>query len=140
MRRDGFWDDTLRLIVESSNCPFAEGVWESGKVGIMEGGQGRLIQEVCDWDDSYEVLVFIPTGHFLNTYYQDCLNWEEGMARNDLIAIPNAPHRYILLQRLSELVSASNTLIASGFYDSYTSEQISHVLRRRRLAQEWPSL
>ena len=65
---------------------------------------------------------------------------EEVFAKDDLIAIPNAKEGYVLLQRLSDLVTASNSLLKGGFYDDYSMEQIAHVIRRRRLAEQWPRL
>ena len=116
--------------------PFHRG--NDGRGKIVKGGFQDLMREAKEWDDRFEVIVVIPDN--FKKYYQVCISIESELAKDDLIAIPNEKQHYILLQRLSDLVSASNSLIHSGFYDSYTSEQIQHVLRRRRLAEEWPRL
>lgn len=133
-----FLEDILDEIVNSSECPFAEETMAEGRVKIVKGGFQDLMREAKEWDDRFEVIVVIPDN--FKKYYQVCISIESELAKDDLIAIPNEKQHYILLQRLSDLVSASNSLIHSGFYDSYTSEQIQHVLRRRRLAEEWPRL
>ena len=133
-----FMEDILDEIVNSSECPFAEETMAEGRVKIVKGGFQDLMREAKEWDDRFEVIVVIPDN--FKKYYQVCISIESELAKDDLIAIPNEKQHYILLQRLSDLVSASNSLIHSGFYDSYTSEQIQHVLRRRRLAEEWPRL
>ena len=133
-----FLEDILDEIVNSSECPFAEETMAEGRVKIVKGGFQDLMREAKEWDARFEVIVVIPDN--FKKYYQVCISIESELAKDDLIAIPNEKQHYILLQRLSELVSASNSLINSGFYDSYTSEQIQHVLRRRRLAEEWPRL
>ena len=133
-----FLEDILDEIVNSSECPFAEETMAEGRVKIVKGGFQALMREAKEWDDRFEVIVVIPDN--FKKYYQVCISIESELAKDDLIAIPNEKQHYILLQRLSDLVSASNSLIHSGFYDSYTSEQIQHVLRRRRLAEEWPRL
>ena len=133
-----FLEEILEEIVESSECPFAEETMAEGRVKIVKGGFQDLMREVEEWDDRFEVIVIIPSN--FKKYYQVCISIESELAKDDLIAIPNEKQHYILLQRLSDLVTASNSLIHSGFYDSYTSEQIEHVLRRRRLAEEWPRL
>jgi hypothetical protein len=125
-------------IISTSDCPFAEETMADGRVKIVEGDRQTLMQEVAMWDDRYEVIVLIPVR--FRKYYDWCIALEPELAQVDLIAIANQKQGYILLQRLSDLVNASNTLVSSGFYDAYTSEQISHVLRRRRLAEEWPRL
>ena len=131
-----FLEDILDEIVNSSECPFAEETMAEGRVKIVKGGFQDLMREAKEWDDRFEVIVVIPDN--FKKYYQVCISIESELAKDDLIAIPNEKQHYILLQRLSDLVSASNSLIHSGFYDSYTSEQIQHVLRRRRVAEEWP--
>ena len=133
-----FLEDILDEIVNSSECPFAEETMAEGRVKIVKGGFQDLMREAKEWDDRFEVIVVIPDN--FKKYYQVCISIESELAKDDLIAIPNEKQHYILLQRLSDLVSASNSLIHSVFYDSYTSEQIQHVLRRRRLAEEWPRL
>ena len=133
-----FLEDILDEIVNSSECPFAEETMAEGRVKIVKGGFQDLMREAKEWDDRFEVIVVIPDN--FKKYYQVCISIESELAKDDLIAIPNEKQHYILLQRLSDLVSASTSLIHSGFYDSYTSEQIQHVLRRRRLAEEWPRL
>ena len=133
-----FLEDILDEIVNSSECPFAEETMAEGRVKIVKGGFQDLMREAKEWDDRFEVIVVIPDN--FKKYYQVCISIESELAKDDLIAIPNEKQHYILLQRLSDLVSASNSLIHSGFFDSYTSEQIQHVLRRRRLAEEWPRL
>ena len=133
-----FLEDILDEIVNSSECPFAEETMAEGRVKIVKGGFQDLMREAKEWDDRFEVIVVIPDN--FKKYYQVCISIESELAKDDLIAIPNEKQHYILLQRLSDLVSASHSLIHSGFYDSYTSEQIQHVLRRRRLAEEWPRL
>ena len=133
-----FLEYILDEIVNSSECPFAEETMAEGRVKIVKGGFQDLMREAKEWDDRFEVIVVIPDN--FKKYYQVCISIESELAKDDLIAIPNEKQHYILLQRLSDLVSASNSLIHSGFYDSYTSEQIQHVLRRRRLAEEWPRL
>ena len=133
-----FLEDILDEIVNSSECPFAEETMAEGRVKIVKGGFQDLMREAKEWDDRFEVIVVIPDN--FKKYYQVCISIESELAKDDLIAIPNEKQHYILLQRLSDLVSASNSLIHSGFYDSSTSEQIQHVLRRRRLAEEWPRL
>ena len=133
-----FLEDILDEIVNSSECPFAEETMAEGRVKIVKGGFQDLMREAKEWDDRFEVIVVIPDN--FKKYYQVCISIESELAKDDLIAIPNEKQHYILLQRLSDLVSASNSLIHSGFYDSYTSEQIKNVLRRRRLAEEWPRL
>ena len=133
-----FLEDILDEIVNSSECPFAEETMAEGRVKIVKGGFQDLMREAKEWDDRFEVIVVIPDN--FKKYYQVCISIESELAKDDLIAIPNEKQHYILLQRLSDLVSASNSQIHSGFYDSYTSEQIQHVLRRRRLAEEWPRL
>ena len=130
--------DALDDIVRNSNCPFATETLADGRAKIVEGDYRTLKAEVDNWNDDYEVVVILPKNW--TTYYKWCLSMEEVYAIVDLIAIPNAKEGYILLQRLSDLVEASNSLMKSGFYDDYTMEQISHVIRRRRLAQEWPRL
>ena len=133
-----FLEDILDEIVNSSECPFAEETMAEGRVKIVKGGFQDLMREAKEWNDRFEVIVVIPDN--FKKYYQVCISIESELAKDDLIAIPNEKQHYILLQRLSDLVSASHSLIHSGFYDSYTSEQIQHVLRRRRLAEEWPRL
>ena len=133
-----FLEEILEEIVESSECPFAEETMAEGRAKIVKGGFQDLMREAEEWDDRFEVIVIIPSN--FKKYYQVCISIESELAKDDLIAIPNEKQHYILLQRLSDLVTASNSLIHSGFYDSYTSEQIQHVLRRRRLAEEWPRL
>lgn len=134
----GFLEDALNEIVNTSDCPFATETLAGGRAKIVEGNYFTLMDEVEAWDDAYEVIVILPKNW--TTYYKWCISMEEVLARKDLIAIPNAKEGYVLLQRLSDLVDASNSLLRSGFYDDYTKEQISHVIRRRRLAEEWPRL
>ena len=134
----GFMSDALDDIVRNSNCPFATETLADGGAKIVEGDYRTLKAEVDNWNDEYEVVVILPKNW--TTYYKWCLSMEEVYAIVDLIAIPNSKEGYVLLQRLSDLVDASNSLMKSGFYDDYTMEQIAHVIRRRRLAQEWPRL
>ncbi len=134
----GFMSDALDDIVRNSNCPFATETLADGRAKIIEGNYNTLMTEVDNWNDEYEVIVILPKNW--TTYYKWCLSMEEVFAKDDLIAIPNAKEGYVLLQRLSDLVDASNSLMRSGFYDDYTMEQIAHVIRRRRLAEEWPRL
>ena len=134
----GFMSEALDEIVRDSNCPFATETLADGRAKIVEGNYHTLMAEVDNWNDQYEVIVILPKNW--TTYYKWCLSMEEVFAKDDLIAIPNAKQGYVLLQRLSDLVEASNSLLRSGFYDDYTMEQISHVIRRRRLADEWPRL
>lgn len=134
----GFLEDALKDIVDTSDCPFATETLADGRVKIVEGNYHTLMTEADNWNDQYEVIVILPKEW--TTYYKWCLSMEEVFAKDDLIAIPNAKEGYVLLQRLSDLVAASNSLLNGGFYDDYSMEQIAHVIRRRRLAEQWPRL
>lgn len=134
----GFLEDALKEIVDTSDCPFATETLADGRVKIVEGNYHTLMTEADNWNDQYEVIVILPKEW--TTYYKWCLSMEEVFAKDDLIAIPNAKEGYVLLQRLSDLVAASNSLLKGGFYDDYSMEQIAHVIRRRRLAEQWPRL
>ena len=134
----GFLEDALKDIVDTSDCPFATETLADGRVKIVEGNYHTLMTEADNWNDQYEVIVILPKEW--TTYYKWCLSMEEVFAKDDLIAIPNAKEGYVLLQRLSDLVAASNSLLKGGFYDDYSMEQIAHVIRRRRLAEQWPRL
>ena len=134
----GFLEDALKDIVDTSDCPFATETLADGRVKIVEGNYHTLMTEADNWNDQYEVIVILPKAW--TTYYKWCLSMEEVFAKDDLIAIPNAKEGYVLLQRLSDLVTASNSLFKGGFYDDYSMEQIAHVIRRRRLAEQWPRL
>ncbi len=134
----GFLEDALKDIVDTSDCPFATETLADGRVKIVEGNYHTLMTEADNWNDQYEVIVILPKEW--TTYYKWCLSMEEVFAKDDLIAIPNAKEGYVLLQRLSDLVTASNSLLKGGFYDDYSMEQIAHVIRRRRLAEQWPRL
>ena len=134
----GFLEDALKDIVDTSDCPFATETLADGRVKIVEGNYHTLMTEADNWNDQYEVIVILPKEW--TTYYNWCLSMEEVFAKDDLIAIPNAKEGYVLLQRLSDLVTASNSLLKGGFYDDYSMEQIAHVIRRRRLAEQWPRL
>lgn len=134
----GFLEDALKDIVDTSDCPFATETLADGRVKIVEGNYHTLMTEADNWNDQYEVIVILPEEW--TTYYKWCLSMEEVFAKDDLIAIPNAKEGYVLLQRLSDLVTASNSLLKGGFYDDYSMEQIAHVIRRRRLAEQWPRL
>jgi len=134
----GFLEDALKDIVDTSDCPFAIETLADGRVKIVEGNYHTLMTEADNWNDQYEVIVILPKEW--TTYYKWCLSMEEVFAKDDLIAIPNAKEGYVLLQRLSDLVAASNSLLNGGFYDDYSMEQIAHVIRRRRLAEQWPRL
>ena len=117
-------------LISDSNCPFAQEAIERGKVAIVRGNKTDIIRHVISWDDSLEVLVIIPSW---KNYYHWCIANEERFARDNLIAIPNQKEGYILLQRLTDLVEASDNLMKTGYYDNFTSEQFSHVLRRKEL-------
>ena len=136
----GYMEDALDEIVGTSDCPFATETLAEGRVRIVKGNAITILKEVDDWNDQYEVIVIIPKSWSGGNYYDWCLSMETELAKRDLIAIPNSKQGYILLQRLSDLVDASNSLLKSGFYDDYTREQISHVIRRRGLSEQWPRL
>ena len=129
---------TMKEEIRHPNCPFAEDAWEDDRVRVMDGGKRATILQLNMWDDSVDVVVVTPVEWV--GWYDWCLLSESHWAEYDLIAIPNARDGYILLQRLSTLVEASEGLMASGYYDDYTKEQFDHVMRRRGLSRQWPSL
>ena len=59
---------------------------------------------------------------------------EKTFSKKDLIAIPNGKDKYILIQRLKELVLASDKLEEeTDYYKNYSKQQYKHVQRRREL-------
>ena len=116
-----------------NSCPFSKKAYESDKVLEVVGGRKDMHKYIDDWDDTYQVIVFKPKFTFLG-WYSYCINMEKWFSKTDIIAIPNGKEKYILIQRLEELVDASNYLLVhSDYYSKYTPSQMKHVERRRSL-------
>ena len=95
--------------IHSSNCPFAEIAFKNNEVKIIHGGPKEIIQKVNNWDDKIKVVVVIPVFGWFR-WFSWCLDMEKTFSKKDLIAIPNGKDKYILIQRLKELVLASDKL------------------------------
>ena len=120
--------------MQENKCPFSKSAYDRGKVLEVTGNKKDLLNYIKNWSDEYEVIVFKPRLFFF--FYSYCLRIEKRLSKLDLIAIPNAKEKYILIQRLNELVEASNELLKTDYYDNYTRSQMKHVKRRRSLIKQ----
>ena len=117
--------------MQENKCPFSKSAYDRGKVLEVLGNKKDFLKYIENWSDEYEVIVFKPKFFFF--FYSYCLRIEKNLSELDLIAIPNVKEKYILIQRLNELVDASNELFKTDYYNHYTRSQMKHVIRRRSL-------
>ena len=116
-----------------NSCPFSKAAYENDRVLEVVGGKKDLQRFVDNWDDKYQVIVLKPKFSFFG-WYSYCIKMERCFSKSDLIAIPNAKDKYILIQRLQELVNASNYLLENtDYYLNCNKSQMADLERRRSL-------
>jgi len=118
----------VKQVISSSGCPFAE----NAKTTEAGGNSKSLERIIMNWDDAFDVVIFKPSFYW-TTYYNYCIHNELTFSSFNLIAIPNEKVGYILIQKLDELIEASEKLEAEGYYKNYTEKQWEHIKRRRGL-------
>ena len=118
-----------------NSCPFSKAAYENDRVLEVVGGKKDLQRFVDNWDNTYQVIVFKPKFSFFG-WFSYCIKMERCFSKSDLIAIPNGKEKYILIQRLQELVNASNYLLENtDYYSNCNKSQMDDLERRRDLIE-----
>ena len=114
----------------AGNCPYAE----ASKHIIIKRATKTVVSTYIEfWDDTFDVVVFKPSMMWLG-FYEYCMRLMPSLAKLDLILIPNAQERFILLQRLSHLLDASNHLMkTTNYYDKLSDDELTMLEYRRTL-------
>ena len=117
----------------AEGCPFAANSLKDGLIGGPKKATAKtILAAAITWNDEYEVIIFKPL-FIWKSFYRWCIEKEKFLSELDLIAIPNEPKQFILLQRLSTLVKAGEELMSKGYYEKYTEKQMEDYERRRKL-------
>tara|TARA_R100000700_G_C3173463_1_gene147986 strand:- start:906 stop:1280 length:375 start_codon:yes stop_codon:yes gene_type:complete len=113
----------------ADKCPFAK----DSKTKIVRGiSKKDMLGLIHNWDGSYDVMVIIPKWSWFG-FYNWCIDSMEWMSELDLTAVPDAQNKIILLQKLSELVEASDYLLENTDY--YNESDLDFVRYRKELVK-----
>ena len=112
----------------SERCPYAKGARTKT---IERASKSDILREIEEWDDSFDVIVLRPKWSWLG-YYSWCMRSMGWMSESDLTAVPDSKNGFILLQRLSHLVEASDELMESTDYYTKASKSDMRIVRYRK--------
>lgn len=114
----------------AGDCPYAEG----SKHIVIESATKTIVSTYIEfWDDTFDVVVFRPSIMWFG-FYEYCMRLMPSLAKLDLTLIPNAKGRFILLQRLSHLLDASEHLMrTTNYYDRLSDDDFTMLEYRRGL-------
>ena len=114
----------------ASRCPFAENAKSKIITGVSKKEMKKHIKE---WNDEFEVIVMIPNKTWFG-FYNWCIKSMLWMSKKDLIAVPDSQNNFILLQRLSHLVEASDDLMKNtDYYEKLGQNDLNMVHYRKSL-------
>ena len=112
----------------SQKCPFAKGARTKT---IEKASKFDMLREIEEWDDSFDVIVIRPKWSWLG-YYSWCMRSMRWMSKSDLTAVPDSKNGFILLQRLSHLVEASDELMENTDYYAKASKSDMRIVSYRK--------
>tara|TARA_R100000963_G_scaffold30616_1_gene21888 strand:- start:55 stop:435 length:381 start_codon:yes stop_codon:yes gene_type:complete len=114
-------------------CPYAKGAKTKT---IENASKVDMLREVYSWDDSFDVIVFLPKWSWFN-YYSWCMRSMRWMSKIDMTVVPDSKNGFILLQRLSHLVEASDELMnTTDYYAKASKSDMRAVMYRKKLARD----
>ena len=112
----------------AERCPYAQGARTKT---IERASKSDMLREIEDWDDSFDVVVLRPKWSWFG-YHSWCISSMGWMSDSDLTAVPDSKNGFILLQRLSHLVEASDDLMENSDYYAKASKSDMRIVRYRK--------
>ncbi len=134
-------------------CPYSKQAWVNQKVELhcCHGSDmtSRLIEFIQDWNNAFEVVILAadPTTVPVGCLQAQVRQLSSQLAQADLLALVDHPdnpatsldhvntsngkYALVLVQRLSDLQSASRKLAQTGYYDHWSDNDMNTLVHWR---------
>ena len=136
-------------------CPYAFDAWVNNRVKITFGGQDQTIKSFDYLDDDRTDLVIVVVSDWDHDKIESwCDNQNKLLVEQDLVLMPFVPgsgegtgqpeeemvdweplveeeYAMVFIQRLSDVVAASENLEEAGYYKNCTAEFLKYIKDRR---------
>jgi hypothetical protein len=136
-------------------CPYAFDAWVNNRVKITFGGQDQTLKSFDYLDDDRTDLVIVVVSDWKHDEIEEWCNMQNKiLVEKDLVLMPFVPgsgvgtgqpeeemedweplveeeYAMVFIQRLSDVVAASENLENAGYYKNCTAEFLKYVKDRR---------